>query len=130
MICVRWEIDTNDRIGKLSWKDGASLARNRKTTAYSESEGEKIAMAIHAWPDIKKKGDDVIRTKFLPYAIGEIGDRRLVYILEDPNFYSLLRIQRQTPVTWMVALPWKISWLWRVLSSPAGGVCRVLNYLE
>lgn len=120
-------IDTNDRIDKLDKKACVSLARNRQRVMFSESEGEKVVMAIRLWPDLWKKSENTPRAKFLPVAITEIGDRHLVHILENKDFYELLNIQQRTPVTWMVSTAWKINWLWRVLTSPAGGVRLVLK---
>ena len=62
-------------------------------------------MAIKQWGNIALKKEGTGHHDFLNYAKGTIGDSRLVTLLEDPDFYQLLKTQNAMPkaVTWMVS---------------------------
>ena len=81
-------------------------------------------MAIKQWGNVALKKEGTGHRDFLNYAKGTIGDSRLVTLLEDPDFYQLLKTQNAMPkaVTWMVSSQWKVAWLWKLLTSPSGGV--------
>lgn len=95
-----------------------SLACNRRTVAYTETDGEKIQMAMKQWPEIVKAGIGHAKS------IARVGDSRLATLLEDPDFNRLLKIQNEMPkaITWMVSSQWKVAWLWKLLTLPSGGV--------
>ena len=68
-----------------------SLTRNRRTVAYTETDGEKIRMAMKQWPEIVKAGIGHAKS------IACVGDSRLATLLEDPDFNRLLKIQNEMP---------------------------------
>ena len=43
-------------VAKVSEVQRISLTRNRRTVAYTETDGEKIQMAMKQWPEIVKAG--------------------------------------------------------------------------
>jgi hypothetical protein len=90
---------------------------------FTETDGEKIEMHLRTWNSLKEQNPGLSQSKFFSLALKKIGERRVVYILEDPNLNALMSgIQHQTPVPWMISREWQIGWLSRVLVSPAGGV--------
>jgi hypothetical protein len=119
-----WYPNAHRYIGKISKENLISLARNQKTVAYTETDGEKISMAMKLRKEVmlKREAGTMSHSHFLSIARTSKCDRRLVMVLEDPNLYEVLCTQGLTPITWMVSSQWSIAWLLRLLTSPSGGV--------
>lgn len=97
------------------------LARNKRTVAYTETDGEKVAMVMKQQLEAAPKGESSGQAA----NIATIKDRSLAMVLGDPFFYELLSTQNAAPITWMVSPQWNVAWLHRLLTSPSGGVCDV-----
>jgi hypothetical protein len=122
-----WCLGTYRETDKISDKHCISLARNKRVVSYTETDGEKIDLALKQWKEIASEAACLSRGDFLTKAKAAVGDSKLVTILGDPVFNNLLRTQQRTPVTWMLSPWWKITWLWNLLVSPSGGVRGMLS---
>ena len=126
---IWWYPNAHHHIGKISKENLISLARNKKTFAYTETDSEKIGMLMELQKAVVSKsemGTMSHHSHFLTTAHGTSNcDCRLLMVLKDPNVYEVLSIQGLTSETWMVSPQWSIAWLFCLLTSLSGGVSDV-----
>jgi hypothetical protein len=106
-----WHVNADCPIDKISEKHRISLARNRANIAYTETNSDKIELAIKGWPEVTSNSESTSCKFFIKHALALLGDRRLITILEDPSFHDLLLTQHAMPITWVVTPQWSVTWL-------------------